>query len=245
MQSGDGLIKGKPDLVEKRNGKWVLLDYKSGSVHEEDEESGRQQIKDDYRLQLQLYAYLIREAKGICVSKALLRTLDGVEHEVAVDEASVQLAGTEARLLLSEFNSGVKGHEDPFDLAKPMPNIRDQKIFGCAGCQFRPLCPSYRDFEKTVGSGERWPNDAWGEVISMERMDGKVKVRIQNQNRVIGPSGAVSNPELEVNLKDSTDRHPNLEGIEKGAYIRVYDYLMFRMSACGEDGPRTCVYAGQ
>lgn len=245
LESADGLLKGRADLIERRDGKWVLVDYKSGSIHEDDEESGGQRIKDEYKLQLQLYAHLIRESKGITVSKALLRTLDGVEHEVEVDEANVQSAGTEARSLLSEFNSEVQRHEDPFDLAMPMPNSWEQKIFGCAGCLFRPLCPSYHGFEKTCDPDDSWPNDAWGKVVSTERMEGKVKLRILNRNRVVGPEGAISNPELELNLADSTDRHPHLAEIKVGGNIRVYDFLMPRMRACGEDGPRTCVYAGE
>lgn len=244
LLSEDGVLKGRADLIEQRDGEWVLVDYKSGSIHEDDEESGGQRIKDEYALQLRLYAHLIQEAKGIKVSKALLRTLDGVEHEVAVDEASVQEAGREARALLGEFNAEVQRHETPFDLARPMPSSRETGVFGCAGCLFRSLCPAYLGCEKPCDSGERWPTDAWGKVTSMERKDGTVTIRIRNENHLLDQDGNVRNVEVTMSLKDSAERHPELDGLQVGSEVQVYDYIASRFGTSGSDGPRTCVYQG-
>lgn len=243
LQSGNGLLKGQPDLIEKRDGEWVLLDYKSGSVHEE-EESGQQQIKDEYALQLRLYAHLVKETMGISVTKALLRTLDGCEHEVQVDEASVQEAGDEARALLAKFNDEIQRHDDPLEMAKPMAACWEKGIFGCAGCLFRPLCSAYRAYEKQWQAGERWPKDAWGKVTSIERVGETVRIQIQNENRLVGPDGEAPDPIVTVNLRDSTNRHPELSDVKIGGNMQVFDFVAPRLGTVVEDGPRTCVYAG-
>jgi hypothetical protein len=244
LQSGDGLLKGQPDLIERRHGEWVLLDYKSGSVHEEDEDSGQQQIKDEYSLQLRLYAHLIKETMGIVVTKALLRTLDGREHEVNVDAASVSLTAAEALSLREDFNNELQRHDDPLEMAKPMAACWEKGVFGCAGCLFRPLCPAYLAYEKQWQAGERWPKDAWGKVTSIERVGETVRIQIQNENRLVGPNGETPDPIVTVNLRDSTNRHPELSDVKVGGNIQVFDFVAPRLGTVVEDGPRTCVYAG-
>lgn len=244
LQSADGLLKGRADLIEQRDGKWVLVDYKSGEVHEDDEESGRERVKDEYAMQLRLYANLIREAKGIIIHQAFLRTLDGCEHEVDVDEASVSGAGAEARSLLSEFNNEVRRHGNPIDLAKPMAASWERGLFGCAGCLFRPLCPAYLGSKKVCHPDERWPKDAWGKVTAMERIDGTVMIQIRNENRLVGPDGDAPDPVVNVKLNDSTSRHPGLSEIEIGGSAQVFDFLVPRLRVDGVEGPRTCVHVG-
>lgn len=244
LQSEDGLLKGQADLIEQRDGEWVLLDYKSGTVHEIDEESGGQRIKDDYALQVKLYAHLIRETKGIIVSKALLRTLDGCEHEVEVDQAGVQEAGAEARALLGEFNNEIQRLPSPLDLASPMPACWERGVFGCAGCLYRPWCPAYHGFEKKSLEGERWPRDVWGTVNSIERVEESLVVEIQNENRVAGPSGTKQPAVVTTKLRDLDERHPNLSNVRSGDIIQVYDFVAPRLGIVVEDGPRTCVYSG-
>lgn len=245
IQSADGLLQGRADLIEKRNGEWVLVDYKSGEVHEDDDESGVQRIKEEYALQLRLYTHLIREAKGIIISKAILRTLDGREHEVAVDEARVLQTGAEARSLLTEFNSEIQRHASPLHLAKPMAASWERGVFGCAGCLFRPLCPAYISCEKKLEqAGERWPRDAWGMVTSIEREGGKVVIQIHNENRLVGQDGETPEPNLTVRLRDSTERHPQLADMEVGQSIQIHDFVVPRLGIIGLDGPRTCVRSG-
>jgi hypothetical protein len=243
LQSIDGLLKGRADLIERRNGEWVLVDYKSGAIHEDDETSGQQRIKDEYAVQLRLYAYLIREVRGIVIARALLRTLDGREHEVEVNAANVDKAGEEARELLREFNKEIQARVDPLEMAKPMAASWDRGVFGCVGCLYRPSCPAYRSCDKRVASGERWPRDVWGRVTSIEQVGGILRIGIRSENQLFGAEGDATEPSVLLDLKDSIDRHPWMKGLQVGSQIQVYDYIVSRFGVAGSDGPRTCVYA--
>jgi hypothetical protein len=243
LQSVDGLLKGRADLIEKRDGEWVLVDYKSGSIHEDDEGSGGQRIKEEYTLQLRLYAHLIWEAKGMIISKALLRTLDGCEHEVRVDATRVDEAGNEARALLGSFNAHIADEPKPESLALPLATSYGEGIFGCAGCLYRPSCSTYISCRKQVEPGKRWPKDVWGEVKSIKRENGRVYFEILNENNLRDPDDRIMDSVVMIGVKDSPERHPALAGIEIGQKIRIFDYLEASSMGARADGPRTCVYA--
>jgi hypothetical protein len=242
LQSEDGLLKGRADLIEQRDGEWVLVDYKSGSIHEDDEVSGGQRIKEEYALQLRLYAHLIREAKGMIISKALLRTLDGCEHEVRVDAIRVGEAGNEARALLGSFNAHISDNPKPESLALPMASSWSEGVFGCAGCLYRPSCSSYISSRKLVEPGKRWPKDVWGEVKAIKRENGRVLFEILNENNLRDPDDRIIDSVVVIEVKDSLERHPGTAGIEIGGKIRIFDYLEASSMGVRADGPRTCVY---
>lgn len=241
LKSSDGTLKGRIDLAEARPKGWVLTDFKSGEVLEDDGEEGMQ-IKESYGLQLLLYACLLKEVKGITINQAVLKTLDGKEYPVDLDEARVSQAGIEARQLLQELNSHIQANPSPELLCVPMPSSRARGVFGCAGCQFRPACKCYEKTNKTAALGEFWPRDAWGSVISVKRLAGRVELKIQNDNDVRDEHGQRMNAVLRVSLEDHEKRHPALTNIGQGKVVKVYDYIKSQFSGIANDGPRTCVY---
>ena len=212
LVSKDGLIKGQADLVTQRGGEWILIDYKSCDVHQEDDEiPGEKRIKDGYALQLRLYAHLLKEDKGITVAKAILRTMDGEEHEVTVDEESVQSAGVEARALLLEFNQSAKKHAEEWALAKPMPSNFEEGVFGCGGCLFRPKCKAYHQ-KRTEDClpGEYWPNDIFGKITGINKLG-------EGYSLIIEENGSEKRVEICF-----SGRHPALENLKEADVVGIF-----------------------
>jgi hypothetical protein len=230
LVSKDGLIKGQADLVTQRDGEWILIDYKSCEVHEDDDEvPGEKRIKDGYSLQLRLYAYLLKEAKEITVAQAILRTMDGKEHEVTVDEESVQSAGVEARALLLEFNQFAKKHAEEWALAQPMPNNFEEGVFGCGGCQFRPKCKAYHQKRTNeCHPGEYWPNDIFGRITGINKLG-------ERYSLILEENGS----RKRVGIRFS-GRHPALENLKEGDVVGIFNAV--RLQVGQGEGPRSCVY---
>lgn len=230
LVSKDGLIKGQADLVTRRNGEWILIDYKSCDVHEDhDEIPGEKRIKDGYELQLRLYAHLLKEAKGITVAKALLKTMDGCEHEVTVDEESVQSVGGEARALLREFNQFAQKHTEEWALAKPMPNNFEEGVFGCGGCLLRPKCKAYHQKRTDeCPPGEYWPNDIFGRITGINKLG-------EGYSLILAENGSRERIEMPFSM-----RHPALENLKAGDVVGIFNAV--RLQVGHGEGPRTCVY---
>jgi hypothetical protein len=244
LVSKDGTLKGRIDLAEELPEGWVLTDYKSGEVLETDGNEGTK-IKESYELQILLYAHLFQEAKGIALQKAVLKTLDGKEHAVQLDEGKVARAGAGARALLQSFNRHIGEHPNKEELAVPMAASYGEGIFGCAECLFRPACKGYKNAQKTNEVGRHWPRDVWGKITSLQRSEGRVDLEIQNENRVSEELAQDSIGEFKISLEDSHIRHPALDGIEVGKTVGIYDFLKGRSSRPACDGPKTCVYSGE
>ena len=81
------VLKGKIDFVRQcpEHG-LTLIDYKSGSVHEDDGS-----LKAEYEQQLLLYASMYEHVhSGQKVNRLLIQDANGQQHEVAAEEARIQ-----------------------------------------------------------------------------------------------------------------------------------------------------------
>jgi hypothetical protein len=233
IKSPDGQIRGKVDLVMHRAGGWHLVDYKSGTVAEDDSGEGLQ-VKKSYELQLLLYAALLQEAEGIAITSAALKTLDGKEHVVSVDVAGAEAVAAEARGLLLQFNQHLQQCSNPLlDLATPMAASPQDETYGCVGCSFRPACQAYISAEKKATEGGFWPRDLFGTVASIEEAGAKLRLTLRGLN------GDVSVKKI-VTLNASLERHPHLEGLQVGMRVGIFDLAPCR--AILSDGPQTCFY---
>ena len=239
--SGDKVLKGRIDLATEHANGWVLTDFKSGGVLEDDGKTGSK-IKESYELQMLLYACLMQEAMGITLKKAVLKTLDGAEYPVDLDPKKVAAAGLEARRLRLEFNAMVSCVKSPQKLAVPLPAVFAEATFGCFGCLYRPACRAYKAERKNSEAGKVWPRDAWGSVSSIKQSGDRMEFTLQNQNDTVDDGGKRTNDLLRVSLNASLGRHPNLEGLKEGDYVEAYEYLVWRSRGVVVDGPRTCIY---
>jgi hypothetical protein len=229
LQSSDGLIRGKIDLVEHRANGWVLVDYKSGDVTEI-EDDGSSQIKESYKVQLMLYAALLQEVHNIRVQKAVLKTLDGEEHEVEIDANRANEVADQARQLLKEFNSAVAGSQ-PSALGLPLPVDHASHSFGCFGCLYRPKCPAYKAAKRLSTAEKPWPRDAIGTVDEIIQTSQKTHLVIRSLDE---------SQQVIVEFRDCTDRHPLLRVIKRSDLIGIFDFARGRAANYG--GSRTCIY---
>lgn len=119
------LLFGKPDLVVKSPPPYRIEDYKTGAI----EEDG--QLKDAYRRQLLLYAYLESRMPDCSWPQlAVAVPLSGAPIEIPVTpEAALELAD-EAATLVASFNSHL---EDPLSLARP-------GVSACGRCPHAARC---------------------------------------------------------------------------------------------------------
>ena len=229
----DGLIRGKVDLVVQRADGWHLIDYKSGAVAEEETDEGYQ-LKESYELQLLIYAALLKEAKDIEIKTASLSTLDGKDHYLNMDLGKAAEVAAEARELLLEFNRLVEEcKHEPQTLAAPLAGNREQQVFGCSACAFRPQCEAYLSVEKQSGDGNFWPRDLVGLVVEINERLGRLSVTVEQEANNPGSRKT-------VNLSASFDRHPNLEGVRVGVCVGIFDLASCRTILT--EGPRTCIY---
>jgi len=229
LQSFDGLIRGRVDLVEYRAGGWVLVDYKSGDVTEIDDD-GNSKIKESYKYQLLLYAFLLKEAENIMVQKAVLKTIDGKEHEVEIDSTLADEVAFQARQLLKEFNSAVVGSE-PERLGLPLPSDRANNVFGCLDCLYRPKCSAYRGAKRISTDEKHWPLDAIGKICKIIPHPKKTRIVIQMPDE---------SQQVIVEISNSIDRHTILHELQSGEPVGIFDYIRGRSVNYG--GSRTCIY---
>jgi len=231
LVSLDGKLRGRVDLVEHRTEGWVLVDFKSGEVLEDDEE-GSPRIKGSYEFQILLYAALLLEAKGIEICSGVLKTLDGREHQIPVNRTKAEGAAQEARQLLEEFNSHCGGG-NASSLAAPMPSSWENHVFGCSGCLFRPSCTAYIVASKPSVKGTSWPRDVIGTVVAASSSRGSKRIDMCRDGETEGRT-------VSVLLNDSVYRHPILDDVRAGDRIGIFDLAQGRTIFA--EGPRTCIY---
>ena len=134
------VLKGKIDFVRKcpEHG-LTLIDYKSGSVHEDDGS-----LKAEYEQQLLLYASMYEHVhSGQKVNRLLIQDSNGQQHEVAAEEARVQQCRDHAIRIAQQFaekcartNNEDAAINSGFE-AKPGDH--------CWSCEYRHRCDSHRN----------------------------------------------------------------------------------------------------
>ncbi|WCT13794.1 PD-(D/E)XK nuclease family protein [Mucilaginibacter jinjuensis] len=138
LASSDGFLRGRPDTLVLKNGlPYEIKDYKTGQVFREDipemsADSGADFydfIKDEYRNQLLLYAYLVRENYGFFPTKLTVVTPDGTE--ISGPCIPDEVTGLVSRIRVMQQNL-TKLREG--ELASP-------SALNCRYCNYKPDCP--------------------------------------------------------------------------------------------------------
>jgi len=153
VETPDGKVAGKIDLVKKSDEGIEIVDYKTGSLTD-DLSSGR--AKEEYVLQLKMYAALYHAKHGAWPVKL---TLTGINQEsicIDVDSEECGKLLQEARKNLDDINELIGAGLKPEDFAQPSPEA-------CKYCLFRPACSKYWEARK---EGENWPDDAKGRIVN-------------------------------------------------------------------------------
>jgi hypothetical protein len=128
----EGKLRGRPDIVRRTADGTAIEDYKTGSLYEA--ESG--ELKEDYRLQLLLYAALAGEADSKGATSAKLIPLEGKPATMEIEGTEATEAAREAIAAMDGYNQAVAAGADPKDLASPEPSH-------CRFCPFAVRCPAF------------------------------------------------------------------------------------------------------
>ena len=127
--SSDGTLRGQPDLIV-RAPVHEVRDYKTGPVADEHDV-----VREDYALQVQLYAVLEHENFGTWPERGLLIPLPGAARVVDVEPVLAEQARTRVRDALTAYNASVEADEIA-DLGAPSPET-------CRYCEYAPHCIAF------------------------------------------------------------------------------------------------------
>jgi len=228
IESRDRKVRGKPDLVIRRGEEYTIIDYKSGGIFEDDPEGGEPIIKGEYRLQLLLYAALLRE-NGKNIRHAVLQTIDGKKELVDISHDGDILG--QASLLLDNLNKKIEELGDPTSLALPKPGNPKEGIWGCFGCRLRPVCGPYCHRQAHRQGVENWPKDLFGTLAEKSNGHEGITLRIKMQN---------ADRAYCVILNGDEIRHPSITNLKEGDCVGIFNLISFRGSY--RESPQTCVY---
>jgi len=148
LETKDNKIGGRIDLIQETSKGAVIIDYKTGSIID----AKHDRPKDEYQIQLKLYAALFFENFDKWPLKLILVGIDRSAHEVHFSQAECIGLLEQAKKLLVDTNELILGGLSPDDFATPSPEA-------CKYCLFRPGCHKYWQARQET---EEWPIDLIG-----------------------------------------------------------------------------------
>ena len=227
VRSTDGLVRGTIDAVVREGNAGVIIrDYKSGTLLESDA-GGTNQPREDYQLQLKMYARLYAETFGQWPTSLELVSLTGESQEVPFTKNDCSNLLDEARVSLRLINEKVVEHSKdslPAILAKPTPQV-------CAFCSYRPTCAPYR-LAAAEPSQERWPLDVIGTVESVTQLGNSRMMLV-----LATSTGSVKIPGLSPGA-----RHPVLSHLQPGELAGAFNLRRSRLTGPYSESQLTTVY---
>lgn len=132
--SSGGLLAGQLDCIIWREGQAEIRDYKTGAITTNEEGEETSKVKEEYALQMKLYACLFHEQYGYFPGRLVLEDLNGAEHEICVNAEECLKLLEEVRSTLLAVNRRIANGEWEV-LANPGEH--------CVHCQNRPACEKY------------------------------------------------------------------------------------------------------
>ncbi len=235
VQSRDGLIAGRIDILRETPAGTVIADYKTGHILEQDPESGVQAVSATYQTQLKLYAALYADTFGSWPVGLEIIPLQGgpieipftpSESSAILRQAATGLQETNARI--AELGAPVSPVAAAEALASPRPSI-------CRTCLFRPLCPAYRRI-RDAETGTGWPEDIWGTVSHAQPLgNGRLLITLSVTARPY-QHAKISG------LQPGPDRHPGLAAAVPGNLVSIYNLKGSDQMGVFDETPFTTVY---
>jgi hypothetical protein len=175
LETKDGKIGGRIDLIQDTQHGIVITDYKTGNIFN----AGTDQPKEEYQEQLKLYAGLCFEKFNKWPERLILAGIDLATCEVKVSQSECIRLVEQAKQNLDDTNELISSGLAAEDFAIPSPAA-------CRYCPFRPGCHKYWQARQDT---EEWPIDIIGSIkergvsgnrfgrIVVERGDKKYVVR--------------------------------------------------------------------
>jgi hypothetical protein len=193
LQSRDGLVSGRVDAIDVRDGRTVLRDFKSGDVADP---SGR--VKVEYATQMLLYGALFEEVEGRWPDRLELIDRRGKATEIQFSRDDARAALERARSLLVSIRSSVGdggSMESLATLARPDSGE-------CARCRHRPVCLPHLERLAAasvvrLGDHPYSPVDVIGQVETIDAaQDGRLTITLRSMQQSFSVQGLPSSNAL-------------------------------------------------
>lgn len=175
FESQDKLIAGKIDLVIENGSNIEIVDFKTGAITQDsfdDEGEIYSEVKNEYKDQLKLYAYLYFENTNKFPTALSIVDLSKQKFSIEFTKGECKTLFYESKSLLESTNDTIKTE---IFLANP-------KEQNCKYCLYRPACSFYSKELETNFSY----NDICGEISKVKMYkNGNVNLFLQNGDTVL------------------------------------------------------------
>ena len=210
FESQDKLIAGKFDLVIENNNNIEIIDFKTGAITQDcldDEGEIYSEVKNVYKDQLKLYAYLYFENTGKLPIRLSLVDLAKQRFSVEFSEQECKALFEEAKNLLKTAN----------DCIKTKTFSANPSVENCKYCLYRPACSFFSKKLETDFSF----NDVVGEIKEVKRFqNGNVSVFLRNGNKVLTIKNFIS--ENFNDLNNNKNKHIRVYNVKREATELFY-----------------------
>jgi len=210
FESQDKLIGGKVDLVIENGNNVEIVDFKTGTIMQDcldDEGDIFSDVKDEYKVQIKLYAYLYFENTNKFPTSLSLIDLAKQKFSVVFSEEECKLVFDEAKKLLKTTN----------DCVNTKSFSANPKEENCKYCLYRPACSFYQVQLKTDFSF----NDVLGEIKDVRKFqNGNVSIFLQNGEKQLTIKNFSSEKYDELN--NSLNKKISIYNLRKEANDFVY-----------------------
>lgn len=200
FESNDKLIGGKVDLVIENGNEIEIIDFKTGAITQDcldDEGEIYSDVKNEYKEQLKLYAYLYFENTNKFPTDLSLVDLAKQKFPVEFSEEECKSLFDEAKSLLKSTNDSIKTKSFS---ANP-------KQENCKYCLYRPACSFFHKKLETDFSF----NDVLGEIKDVKKFqNGNVSLFLQNGN-------------MNLTIKNFSEEEFDELNRNKNKQIRIYN----------------------
>jgi hypothetical protein len=203
FSSTDGLISGNVDRINITNDSLEIIDKKSCLVIDEEGH-----VKEEYRMQLVLYAGIVYETLNRMPTKLILTDINNEFQflDFSFDEVIEELKIARRWLVaINKKISNSKTANDLIELAQP-------SAIACKYCKSRPACPAYWNARRT--KVDEWPEDVDLKVDSI--------ITLENGGVLIRGVSLTSTKSIKIPPAD-IPRQPAIPQITKGCQIRLMD----------------------
>jgi hypothetical protein len=181
FQTSDGVLGGKIDLIVEDNVEIEIIDFKTGSITKEcldDNGETVYDVKEEYKDQLKLYAFLYSETMKRLPSKLNLIDLAKQKYNVDFTQEECALLYQEAIDLLKEVNASINSLQ--------FEKFANPTILNCRYCLFRPACRYYLEYLKD----DENMNDVTGIVTNiMIYLNGNISIDMDCNGRKFSVTG--------------------------------------------------------
>jgi len=169
VESHNGKVAGKIDVVRQTSEGIQIVDYKTGAVLDID--AGTDVVKQEYQQQLKIYAALYNEKYCNWPEHLVILTLGHKEYDIPFTRKECTELLEKASARLDEVNVMITSAYNTKELANPTPD-------NCRYCAYRPACEAYWAARDLTGL---WPIDCFGRIIDKRVLNnGNLRITLSN-----------------------------------------------------------------